>query len=428
MSKIQIPTTVPELEEMLGDQKKIDQLIEQKQFPEVIRAYVKAADLAPRSIQDQVDAVLREYGVNRPDLSGGVSTSARASAPGAILNSVWPSLGHYAQAISPQAIQANGIPSALRDIRNDMSSIEPSGGGFLVPEEFAQRLTALTLESAIVRPRATVIPMASSTCLFPTFDETSRASTYFGGVSFTWTEEGAAMTESQPVFGRVRLQASKLTGYCEAPSELVADAFAFSAWLEPALASGIAFEEDYAFLRGNGVGQPLGVLNSAALVTVTKETDQAADSIVWENLCKMYARMLPGSLSRAVWVAHPSCIPELATMSLNVGTGGSAIFLTAGSGSLPMTILGRPLLFSEKLPPVGGSGSGGDVLFADLSYYLIGDRQAVSMQSSPHFKFQNDLICYRIIERVDGRSALLSACTPKSGTDTLSPFVALGER
>jgi HK97 family phage major capsid protein len=142
----------------------------------------------------------------------------------------------------------------------------------------------------------------------------------------------------------------------------------------------------------------------------------------------MYARMLPGSLSRAVWVAHPSCIPELATMSLNVGTGGSAIFLTAGSGSLPMTILGRPLLFSEKLPPVGGSGSGGDVLFADLSYYLIGDRQAVSMQSSPHFKFQNDLICYRIIERVDGRSALLSACTPKSGTDTLSPFVALGER
>jgi hypothetical protein len=62
----------------------------------------------------------------------------------------------------------------------------------------------------------------------------------------------------------------------------------------------------------------LGVLdaNNNAAVEVAKESGQNADPIVWENIVKLYARMLPVSLGRAVWVCSIDISPELATMAL----------------------------------------------------------------------------------------------------------------
>jgi len=147
---------------------------------------------------------------------------------------------------------------------------------------------------------------------------------------------------------------------------------------------------------------------------------------VWENIVKMFARMLPGSLDRAVWICSIDTFPELATMALSVGTGGSAIWLNNGAVGPPMTILGRPVIFTEKAP--GVLGTIGDINFIDFGFYLIGDRQVMSAMSSPHFKFQNDQTAYRIIERVDGQPWLKSAITPQNNGPTLSPFVQLATR
>jgi HK97 family phage major capsid protein len=90
-----------------------------------------------------------------------------------------------------------------------------------------------------------------------------------------------------------------------------------------------------------------------------------------------------------------------------------------------MTILGRPVLVSEKVPKLGDAG---DINFVDFGFYLIGDRQAMTARSSEHFKFKDDMTAYRIIERVDGRPWLQSAITPKNGGPTLSPFVKVAAR
>jgi HK97 family phage major capsid protein len=113
-------------------------------------------------------------------------------------------------------------------------------------------------------------------------------------------------------------------------------------------------------------------------------------------------------------------------MALSVGTGGSAIWLNNGAEGPAATILGRPVIFTEKAP--GTLGTQGDISFVDLGFYLIGDRQVMSAMSSPHYKFGNDLTAYRIIERVDGRPWLQSAVTPQNGGSTLSPFVQLQTR
>jgi len=167
-----------------------------------------------------------------------------------------------------------------------------------------------------------------------------------------------------------------------------------------------------------------------AVATVSAESGQATGTILWENITKMYARMLPTSLSNAVWLASIDTFPQLATMALAVGTGGGPVWIGGwsqpGSNMPPVTILGRPVYFTEKLPTVGTTG---DICFADLSYYLIGDRQVMQAMSSEHYQFQNDKTAFRVIQRVDGRPWLQSAITPKNNSSsTLSPFVQLATR
>jgi HK97 family phage major capsid protein len=136
----------------------------------------------------------------------------------------------------------------------------------------------------------------------------------------------------------------------------------------------------------------------------------------------MYARMLPQSLGSAVWVVNQTTLPQLLSLTIDVGTGGSAIGLIQQIGDTPfMSLLGRPIIITEK---VAALGSAQDVNFLDFGYYLLGDRQAVSMDTSPHSRFMQDEFELRIIERVDGRPWIQSALTPVNG-DTISPVVSL---
>ena len=112
-------------------------------------------------------------------------------------------------------------------------------------------------------------------------------------------------------------------------------------------------------------------------------------------------------------------------MALSVGTGGAPIWLNSGIVSAPISILGRPLLFTEKVPALG---SAGDLSFVDFNWYAIGDRSSLHIESSVHAQFTSDTTVFRAIERVDGRSWLTSAITPANSSSTRSAFVALEAR
>lgn len=345
------------------------------------------------------------------------------------LNGEFASVFEFMELISKAADPRDDVVKAARTkIKNAMSSTTPSDGGFLIPEEFRTELLMIALETAIVRPRARVLPMASLRASIPMIDATSNVSSVFGGVVGYWAEEGAALTQSQPNFGAISLEAKKLTAYTEVPRELRDDsAISIEALLGMLFPEAIKRFEDLAFLRGTGVGEPLGVFNAgnAALVSQAIVGGQGTSTILWENLIGMYSRMLPSSLASAVWLVPPAAFPELATMALSVGTGGSAVWLNNGAEGPPATILGRPVIITEMAPTLGAAG---DVSFVDFNQYLIGDRMAMQAESSEHFKFGNDLIAYRFIERVDGRPWMQSALTPQNGGATLSPYVTLAAR
>jgi HK97 family phage major capsid protein len=316
----------------------------------------------------------------------------------------------------------------------------PSEGGFLVPENLRSELLMLALESAVIRPRARVIPMDSLRVPIPAIDDTSHTANVFGGVSAYWTEEGAALTASAPSFARVVLDAKKLTLYTQIPNELLQDSVEpLDMWFRAFFPEALAWFEDVGFISGTGVGEPQGFTVAPAAIKINSQT---ANQVDWQDIAKMYARMYPPSLNKAIWLCAPDVLPSLLQMAMVDQQTGTAVapglFLqgfqgagTPGSGTgdgVHYTLMGRPLVISEKMPSAltGNTTTSGALSFVDLSKYLLGDRQTMQISTSDQYQFQNDMMAYRIIERLDGRVWPQSPVTPQNGSaSTLSPFVLL---
>lgn len=384
--------------------------------------------LKDNATKGEIAETARRLNLDTPNARARIrpNTVYNKNAMGAKYDSLFDSAAQFMHAISEHAYKDEDLSKKLGSLKNDLSSVKPSDGGFLIPEVLRAELLRTALERAVVRSRARVIPMDSLTVPFPTVDSTSNVSSVYGGVVGYWTEEGATLTESQPRFGRVELRANKLTLYTEVPNELIRDAQpSLEAFIGDIFPEALAWFEDVAFFVGGGVGEPLGFLNAPATISVTRSTTTAGDNVEWVDIANMYSRMLPQSLDRAVWVVSPDVMPSLLTAQVP-GGGPIVVGVSPGAadpGPAPrMSILGCPVVVSEKARAVGDAG---DINFVDFGFYLIGDRQAMSARQSEDYRFQNDVTAFRVIERVDGRPWLQSAITPQNGGSTLSPFVNL---
>lgn len=308
-------------------------------------------------------------------------------------------------------------PSDAR-LKSGFNEGSDTAGGFTVPDEFLNRLLMRSLESSVIRGNgATVIPMSSDTITIPKLVDISHASTVFGGIVGGWLEESGTKTPTEATFGQVKLIAKKMFGYTYASDELLADnAIGLEGLINEMFGAAIAWYEDDAFINGTGAGQPLGILKSGSLLSVNRS---AATTVAIADLANMWSRLLPQSHGRAIWLANSTVLPKLVQLAST-----TLVWMPFSEGMTktpPATLLGRPIFFTEKLPALGTAG---DIMLADLSYYLIGDRQKVTMATSQHVRFTTDETAWRFVERVDGQPWMDTKFQPKNGS-TLSPFVTL---
>ncbi|MGH8643986.1 MAG: phage major capsid protein, partial [Gammaproteobacteria bacterium] len=294
-------------------------------------------------------------------------------------------------------------------------------GGFLVPSEYGAWLMDGSLENEIVRPRARVEPMTSNEKLVAGFNAQDHTGGSIYGFSGQWIAEGGSISIQQGKLRSITLQARKLATIAEASNELIADGQSFENLLGNAMMSALSWSLDDAFLTGNGSGKPRGVLGDPALIVVAKESGQAADTIVYANVAKMYARMHPALRSEAVWVVAHDTIPQLATMTYS---GVDQFIPVLKEEKQAYTLMGRPVLQTEKTPVLGDQG---DIIFVNFSQYVIGMRAELGIDKSGHLGFQTDTSHYRLIARVDGTGTWSQAVQPKTGA-TLSWCVTLAER
>ncbi|MDN5858790.1 MAG: phage major capsid protein, partial [Pseudonocardia sp.] len=232
---------------MIGDPDRVLAIARAGQLGELISAYTRhTADTNPRiqtQVREQAQAqfldMIRNGGAvtGQPDMRAARAGGAHnRRAPGAVLDGITGSAGEFFAAVH-HSIRTPEADNQLGRIRAAMGSSVPADGGFLVPEEVRSDIISLGLESAIVRPRARVIPVSSPRTTFPAVDESTHVGHVFGGVSTTWAAEGSTMNPTAPKFGAISLESHKLGAYAEVNNELVQDVGALDAWIRTSFAA-----------------------------------------------------------------------------------------------------------------------------------------------------------------------------------------------
>jgi len=347
------------------------------------------------------------------------------------------SFGTQMAAVMRAGVPGGTVDPRLRTIRaaegSGLSESVPSDGGFLVQQDFSTELLKDVFETGILASRCRRIPISarSNSIKIPGIDETSRASSRAGGIVGYWEDEAALKTASAPKFRKIELNLKKLIGLCYATDELLDDATALEGVIRQGFTSEFGFLLDDSIVNGTGAGQPLGILNAGCLVSVAKEAGQAADTVVTENIIKMYSRIFASSRSNAVWLINQNVEPQLFTMSLSVGTGGIPVYMPAGglSGQPYATLFGRPVLAIEQAATLGDLG---DIIFADLpNGYILAEKGGIQSDMSIHVRFLYDESVFRFVMRIDGQPVRASVLAPYKGSstnDTQSHFIALAAR
>lgn len=306
----------------------------------------------------------------------------------------------------------------------------PSDGGFLVQQDFSTELVRQMYEVGTIAGRCRRIPIGPNAngLKMNGIDETSRVDgSRWGGVRAYWEGEADTASASKPKFRQMSWTLKKLLAFCYTTDELLEDTTALGAILAQAFAEEMAFKLDDAIYNGNGAGLPLGIMNANCLVTVAKENGQAASTLVYENIVKMWSRMWGRSRANAVWFINQDIEPQLNSMSIAVGTGGVPVYMPAGglSQSPYSQLYGRPVIPVEMAATLGTTG---DIVLADMSQYLLVDKGGIANDYSVHVRFLYGEGTYRFVLRSDGQPLWASAKTPFKGSNTLSPFVALATR
>ena len=104
--------------------------------------------------------------------------------------------------------------------------------------------------------------------------------------------------------------------------------------------------------------------------------------------------------------------------------GGSAVPLFMPNDSGGGTLIGRLVVFSEKLKP---AGSVGDAALICYDQFAVGMRREINLRRSLEAGFLNDSIWWRLTVRCDGQSTWSSTLTEQNG-QKVSPFVCLAAR
>lgn len=358
----------------------------------------------------------------------------RPGAPGAVLDHL-----DWAKSWAVFLSAVNGRDDSARQaIRNAMSERIPGEGGFLVPEFLRAQVMAY-MTPAVMRPRAHVLPMSSLRLPVPTLDNPTQASgaQALGGLTFSFTEDGAQIASSNPAFGRVVLEARKLAALMTAPNELADDASgAFGDFLARVIAMGLAWVEDDYFIgtNGTGVGCPQGIVNAPCAVGIDRA---AASDVTLADIAAMAKGLHPASksagltpgITQVCWLLSASAFDQLLELYIGIGTtptssaAGASEWMSLGNGcDVGPSLLGLPALVTDHQPAVGSTG---DVILADLRHYLIGDRLAMTVERSAKGRqFPDDASDFRVRSRVDGRYWVQSATTTAAG-QSVSPVVVL---
>lgn len=302
----------------------------------------------------------------------------------------------------------------------------PSEGGFLVDSQRSNTIIQRAYSIGAVLSRVTPMPIGAgfNGAKLPAIDETSRAdNSRYGGIVSGWLGQGNTLTAGKPKFREIDLKLRKVGAFVYSTDEMNVDSVLFEGWVNRFLPLELQFRVEDSIINGVGSNQPLGVLNSPSVISVTRTS---AGRILSEDLRAMVNRMWAPLWGRAVFLIDQSSLGEFDQLAIPIGTGGQLdpSYKPAGgpNGGQYATYKNIPIIPTEYNAALGTSG---DVVLTNFDEYLLIDKGGVDQAVSLHVAFLTDEAVYRFMYRVDGQSLWNAALSPKSGGATLSNTIVL---
>jgi len=282
---------------------------------------------------------------------------------------------------------------------HDLVKGTTTAGGFTVPQDFVNELMTHLVEAAAVRQtNARVFQTAEGRDL-PVPKTTAH------GTAVLLTE-GAALTEGDPAFGQVTLNAYKFGDLIQVSRELIQDTGVdLLGYLAEQAGEAIGNVTGTYFVTGTGTGQPQGIANAP---TVGK-TGVTGQTLTWiaNDIVDLYHSIVTRYRRNATWIMND--LTAAITRKIRDDTGGAGLGnflwqpgLQAGA---PDTIFGRPVLTDPNMAVMAANAN--SVAFGDFSkYYAIRDVREIAFERSDDFAFANDLVSFRAIFRTDGKQII----------------------
>ena len=280
------------------------------------------------------------------------------------------------------------------EVHNALKIGQDDHGGYLAPDEFERTLIEALTEQNIFRQFAHVIQTSSGDRKIPVVATKGTAS---------WIDEEAAYPESDDTFGILSIGAFKLATTIKVSDELLNDSvFDIASYIAKEFARRIGDAEEEAFFTGNGTGKPTGVLAATGGAQTGVTTTGA--TITFDDVIDLFYSLRAPYRKNAVFMMNDSTVRALRKLK-----NGSGDYLWQPSVTLgtPDTIMNRPVYTSTYVPAVAASAKA--VLFGDLSYYWIADREGRTFQRLNELYAPTGQVGFLSSERVDGKLILPEA-------------------
>lgn len=323
-------------------------------------------------------------------------------------------------------VDSNGavmVPPAFRNglfplLKNEWTMGEGAGGGFAVPQQYSDNILMVQSEGSIIRPAATVIPAGDppdAKLTIPAFHQGARG--VFGGVEVYWTAEGQEKPDTDGELKEVGLEPQEVSALTVVSDKLLRNWAAANTFITFLLRGAMVNAEDLAFISGNGIGKPKGILKGSGALSLPRSTSA---TIGYVDVVNMLALLFPAAISSAMWMASQSALPQIATLQ---DPAGNYIFIRGdATRGIPDTLAGIPIKFTGKVPALGNRG---DLSLCDLQYYLIKDGSGPFVAASEHVLFRQNKTVIKCFWNVDGQGWVDEPIMLEDGETQVSAYVVL---
>lgn len=285
------------------------------------------------------------------------------------------------------------------DGRKALSVGSDPDGGYLVPTAVSNRILGKVFESSPIRSLATVETIGSDAMEIP-IDEQE--------MGYGWVGEAETRSETTTAqFGVQRIPVHEMYAKPRATQKLLEDSnLDVEAWIARKIAEKFGRAEATAFVTGDGVKKPRGILSYAAGTTrqtIEQIVSGAASSITADGLINLSMSLKDAYLANASWLMKRS-------------TQGAVLLLKDGQGQYmwrpglvagqPNTLLGYAVRQADDMPAVQAASL--SVAFGDFRQaYTVVDRTGISTLRDPYSA--KPFVEYYTRRRVGGDVVLFEA-------------------